>query len=232
MEADTASPGWRSRACAGLGVLIANGVPLLGVLALGWSTTEVLLLFWVEVALLVLLVRPARLIVGDWLVGVIAAVLGTLPAAIFLAFHAFFLVGLLYGVDWNNVQGGPMGWSAPSQGSPADWFRQAWTDLPVAGIVLVCLVHVGSLMAEWPTLQRRNMSGQKAPDETNGFGHLFIMHIGIILGGSAILVAGDAIGLLLLLIALKCGYEVTTVLKRRLDAPPRLTKQEAVSINK
>jgi hypothetical protein len=176
--------------------LVVNGGVLLAVALLGWDAREVLLLFWCEIALLVLLGPVAAGLFGGAQAALEAA--AAMPVlAVFLAFHAFFLCGLLFGADWANAQGGPGGWSAPAIGTPPDWFAAAAAAVPKWALGLLVLVRVGHLLHD------HFVAGPDEEAATAGVGAVILMHFAIVFGGSAILASGGAIGMLVLLVVLK-----------------------------
>lgn len=187
-----------------------------GVLWFGWRAAEVLLLFWVETALMVLLL-PARTVARAGAAGLGAGLANAASLGIFVAFHAFFLCGLLYGVDWDQVEGGPGGWSAPAKGAPPDWFAAAARDLPWIGALGIVGFAVAALVRDWQKLKSAGGdAGDMEADPVAAMtsGHVVVMHVAIILGGSAILVADGDWGLLVVLIVLKTGYEAVQTIRR------------------
>ena len=176
--------------------VVVNGGILLAVALLGWDAREVLLLFWCEIALLVLLGPVAAGLRGGAPAAREAA--SAMPVlAVFLAFHAFFLCGLLFGADWANAEGGPGGWSAPAIGTPPDWFAAAAAAVPKWALGLLVMVHVGHLLHD------QLVVGLDEDAATGGVGGVILMHFVIVFGGSAILASGGAVGMLVLLVALK-----------------------------
>ncbi len=190
-------------------ILAGNAVVLLGVFFFKWRVSEVLLLFWLETALMVLL-APIRAAAREGVKGAITGFASSFGNFFFLAFHAFFLTGLLYGVDWEKVEGGPAGWSAPAKGHPGDWFAAAWHDLPWIGVLCIVGFGIANVIREWPVLRaaRAAETGDEDAHASLASGQVVVMHIAIVFGGSAILAAGADWGMLVVLIALKTGYDI------------------------
>lgn len=193
---------------------------LFGVFFLQWRVSEVLLLFWVETVWVVLLVPISAALQGGKAAAIRSAGT-TFHHGLFLAFHAFFLTGLLYGVEWDQVVGGPAGWSAPAKGQPWHWFAAAWNDMPWLGVLCIVGFGIADLFRNLPTLRlagKRDFAGTETlsvdSNEAVATGHVVIMHVGIIFGGSAILAAGGDWGMLVAIITLKAAYEIVMAIRR------------------
>ncbi len=94
-----------------LPIILANLMPIIGVAFLGWRVEEVLLTYWVETVVM-LLATPFWLWIRYGRAGLLAGMIVVPFMGVFVAGHAFFLAGMLYDINWANVQGGPLGWSA------------------------------------------------------------------------------------------------------------------------
>lgn len=207
----TAQPRWRRAVLALWSPLVVNAVPAAGVLWLSWNAREVLLLYWFETVLL-LLAQPLRQYAQVGWVGLVGGVVALLVRSIFVAAGTFFLLGLLYGVDWENANVNPIAWSAPADGEPADWLARAWPEVPLAGVLIVTIVVVANLIRDWPQLRR---SGRDALADDGLGTRLTVLHLTVILGFSAIFATGGATALVLILILLKTAFEGAALLKNK-----------------
>ncbi|MEM8739594.1 MAG: DUF6498-containing protein [Planctomycetota bacterium] len=182
---------------------------LAGVYFGGWRIDEVLLLYWFELAFTLILL-PVSLGVRRGTEGVVERAAAVIGLGLFTAFHSFFLVCLLYGVNWSQAQGGPGGWSAPTTGKPGDWYAAALAGLPMLGVAWVVSVRLTDVVAAWRF--RRMTKAVAAPDTPqpaptrNLMSEVVVMHLTIIFGGSVVLAAGGAIGLVLTLVGLRTGH--------------------------
>ncbi len=194
-------------------VVIFNLIPLLGVVFFRWSIKQVLLVYWLETALFVL-AQPIRgLARRGWrTIGQQLAV--TAHACVFTGAHAFFLLSMLYGIQWDEADQDGLSWSAPTRGAPGQWLDQALADIPLAAIVMVAIVSCVSLGSQLPGLRRARRADMAAGrnsgdiDTRSLYGPVVIMHVSVIFGGFVILSLNSPIGLLLLLITLKIGYDL------------------------
>ena len=181
----------------GLLIAAANLVPLLGVFLAGWDASTIVILYWLETA-----------VIGFWtIVRVIIApgdVMAVMPepkprtggglglglfilahAGLFMTVHLFFLTSLMPG-EWRSHLGNPMqflyGFIIPSG---------LW--LPLAGLFLVRGIINASEIE----------SGRSAGTAIFGFYiRIVVMQFVILLGGMASALAGSQV-LLALLIVLK-----------------------------
>ncbi|MEM9881317.1 MAG: DUF6498-containing protein [Planctomycetota bacterium] len=190
-----------------LGGIATDMLLLAGVLLLGWRIEEVMLTYWLEVAM-ALLLPPVTLGLRSGISGVIEGCFGVLALGVFTAAHSFFLVCLLYGVVWSQATGSPGGFSAPTRGQPADWYLAALGDLPAVAVAWLVAMQVVGLAVAWR--QRRDGDAPPLPKgETPApapAADVFIMHITLIVGASVVLAVGGSVGLVLTLVALRTGY--------------------------
>lgn len=139
--------------------IVTDVLLLGGVLAFGWRVEQVLLTYWFEVAA-ALVAAPALLAARGGVRGLAAGLVGMVPWSIFSAFHAFFLVALLYGVDWSRVQGTWSHWSAPGKGEPWEWFVAALADAPWWVWGWVVASQVGAVVGELWASRRKAARGE------------------------------------------------------------------------
>jgi hypothetical protein len=201
---------------ASLLLVAANLLPIAGVVWWGWDAFVLLMLYWLETAIIGfwtivhLIAAPTSVDVSGKrldrmsLVGRMA--LGafiTVHAGIFMAVHFVFLWTLFSG-DWSSKIHGP-----------GDFVRVmiVGTDL---WIPLAFLFLVRGVMVMGPSVRRRlavvpDAETEPAALENPVLGlyvRIVVMQVTIILGAWFALLAGDTIGPLLLLIALKTAIDI------------------------
>jgi hypothetical protein len=198
-----------------ISLLIANAIPVWGVLFLGWDAFYIVLLYWTE-----------NLIIGFYNVLKMAFAAVPYPAAHlgklflipffiihyggFTAIHGFFVMALFH-----KEQGPPMG--------EMNWpcflvfiqmllnvIKHMYSVIPqqVWLVVLVLFVSHGISF-----VQNYLVNGEYAtakPDKLMGspYGRVFVMHIAIIAGGFLTMAAGSPASLLVVLVTLKIVLDV------------------------
>ena len=188
-------------------LVVANLVPLAGVLFLGWGLYDVVFLYWLENG-----------VVGAFMLARVATAHGAWPAALFLG--PFFLVH--YGLFWVvhgvfvvtlfGPQGPPIG--GPSPPLPAS----SLLELPLIGPVpsiegggwaLLGLVisHALSFVQNWWLGGERETTG---PSEVpaRAYGRVVTLHLALLGGGFAVLALGAPVLALVVLVVAKIALDL------------------------
>ena len=201
-------------------VLVTNAIPLYGVLRLGWSATNVLVMYWLE-NLLVAVVTCLRIAAhrqlthmrGHWRAGQLgsssngkpsrAGLLGeyatvafvfTLAHGVFVAVIALLLAGK----------------------HPDDpLWRFSWGALR-QGALMLCLVLAAGFAADLPGMRSRSFAWIKAQVQQR-VGRVLVLHLAIIFGMAAMAATDSPLGILYVLIGLKTLWDVA--LTRVVAAP-------------
>jgi Family of unknown function (DUF6498) len=197
-----------------LALVAANLAPLYGVLALGWDTFPLVLLFWLENVVIGLL-NAARMLCADprdpatW-----AGKLFMLPFfcfhyGMFTAIHGVFVFSLFGGKSYGEIHGL---WTL-------DAAARAVRELDL-GFALLALAasHLFSFL--WNYLgqgefRRASLGALMAQP----YGRVVVLHLAIIGGGFAAMALGSPVWALLLLIALKVGFDLRAHLKEHRETP-------------
>ncbi|MBI2077650.1 MAG: hypothetical protein HYT80_04655 [Euryarchaeota archaeon] len=176
-------------------LLAANLVPVVGVLALGWRLADILLLFWLESAIIGAYNIVKMLLIGD------PKAAGLVP--FFIIHYGFFMFGHLVflsaffviGLDPNNFSGGSLALvpEALRRTSPA----------ALALVVSHGVSFVNNFLrgGERKTTEIGRLMFAPYP-------RIFVMHLTILAGGFAILTLGEPWFALVVLVALKTGVDL------------------------
>ena len=195
-------------------LLGANLVPLLGVLAFGWSLFELIQVYWLENG-----------IIGAFNLARMATVRGGRPGlaerlgrmafftvhyGMFWAIHGVFVVTLFGGggflsggIDpriFGNVGGVPM---------PAPWLAPAIATSATVGFAMLSLIasHGVSFVWNWWNGDERSST---TLDELmmQPYARVVVLHLTIIGGGFAVSFLGSPLWALVLMVALKIGVDL------------------------
>ena len=176
-------------------MVLANLVPLAGVLFLNWGLGNVMVLFWAESAVIGFYTLIKMGVVGK---------LGVLFAGPFFVGHfgGFMVVHFLFIYEMFLTTG-----LKPSQEPPA-LQTLATLFLPLWPALLALLVSHGVSFVihfvQGREYQRQSVSGLM----TSPYRRIIVMHLTIIFGGFAAMLLHTALPALLLLIALKLGADI------------------------
>ena len=185
-------------------LLLANLVPVYGVLALGWDVFPIVLLFWLEnvvIGLLnvlrILLARPDD--GASWAAKLFLIPFFLFHYGLFTFVHGSFVL-LLFG---GGVQGGP--------GSPFELLgsmREAvayWN----LGIPLLALAASHLFSFFWNYLLGGEYRHAKLPGVMfHPYGRVIVLHVAILVGGMLAMAVGSPAWALLLLLVLKIGLDL------------------------
>ena len=175
-------------------LVVANCVPLLGVLFFGWDLGEIMVLYWVESGVVAFYTVLKIAIVGK---------LAALVAAPFFVGHfGGFMTGhflLIYGLF---LRGNIGGWTPGAAAELSAIFVPIWTS-----IAALFISHGVSFF--------RNFIGQREYEGasvsglmTAPYNRVIVMHLTLILGGWIILLMGMPTGALVVLLVLKTAVDL------------------------
>lgn len=191
-------PGWRSASV--LALLLANLVPLIGVLGFGWDLGEIMVLFWAESGIIGFFSLLRLCYVAGWT----ALFLGPfffVHFGGFMAGHFFFIYALfIRGVEADGTIAA--GADGGVLGTMIDIFG------PLYPALLALFVSHGiSFFTNF--LRRREYAGRDPSTQMmEPYKRIVVMHVSIIFGGWFILTLGAPVWALVLLVGLKTGVDV------------------------
>jgi len=217
----------RHRSTASLaGLLIANAIPLIGVLFFGWSLITVLVLYWLENG-----------IVGLWNIPRIALAKGEDPGqdvataarnqrafiipffiihyGIFWLGHGFFLMIL----SQSSILGGtdpgfpsvmplePVGLDGGFAGGASAWGTLDTSAVVFAGVAML-VSHGVTFFADY--VRRREYERISPSRQMFAvYGRVVVLHVAIVIGGLVIAILGSPIWILVVLIAGKTLFDLS-----------------------
>jgi hypothetical protein len=191
-------PGWGSTSVVAL--LLANLVPLVGVLGFGWDLGAIMLLFWAESGVIGFYAILRLCYVAGWS----ALFLGPF----FVVHFGGFMVGHLIFIYTLFIQG-VNAEGTIAAGADAG-FTQTLTDVFVPifpALLALFLSHGVSFVTNF--LRRREYAGRDPADQMKEpYRRIVVMHITIIFGGWFILALGAPAWALVLLVGLKTGVDL------------------------
>jgi len=193
-------------------IIIANILPLVGVIFWGWDLANVILLYWTE-----------NLVLGFWTIAKILTSQGkdqgssmgakifiscffTVHYGIFCFGHlAFILAILLVG----NSSGGTFPFDSLLNGGLI-------TKGVLTGTAIMFLTHGIDFFLNYLRSDQRKQD----PPTIMGspYGHIIVIHIAIILSAAFVMFTGEALGLLILIIVGKIALEFVTLRRRERKA--------------
>ena len=192
-------------------MLLANLVPVFGVLYLGWDVASIIVLYWAE-----------NLIVGGYtlLKMLVAGKAGALPLMLFFCVHygGFCAIHGMFVLELTRFAG-----ESPAPAAAADWpgplallqlfiglVRQVLAAAPASflwGCVALLISHGVSFVLLFIGQGEYRHSSlndlMKAP-----YPRITVMHITVIAGGFLVVRLGSPLGLLFALVALKTGMDI------------------------
>lgn len=175
-----------------LALVLANLVPLLGVLFADWRIGDVMLVFWAESAIIGFFNLLKMWMIGRWIVLV--------AGPFFIGHFGGFMIGhllFIYGIFVS-----PSGQPDTSTHDVLLDFVDLWPAL-----LALCVSHAISYKENF--LDRREYDERQIKDlMREPYARIIVMHVTLLLGGAAAMAAGDPIPALLLLIGLKIFFDV------------------------
>jgi Family of unknown function (DUF6498) len=200
---------------SGLVLLAANLVPLYGVFVLGWSVYPLLLLYWLEnviigasTALRMICVDPPDGV--TWIAKAFMVPFFCFHYGMFTLVHGLLLTSFFGSGDSPNFQGGPL-----TLESQIDGVRQTVETLHLGWQVLaIAASHAFSFA--WNYLGRGEYRrASVAALMVAPYGRVMLMHVVILIGGFAAQALRSPVWALMLLLALKIGFDLRSHLKER-----------------
>jgi len=196
-----------------IALLAANLVPLYGVLALGWEVFPLMLLFWIE-NVVVGVLNVARMLCVDprdpasWAAKLFLVPFFCFHYGMFTAVHGVFVFGLFGGHGFSQVRG------LDVLGPAMDAVREY--GLQVAVLALAAS-HLFSFL--WNYLGRGEFRRASLSKLMAGpYSRVVVLHLAILGGGFAAAALGSPVWALVLLVALKVGFDLHAHLKEHRTA--------------
>ncbi len=185
-----------------LAILLANIFPLIGVVALGWDTFFVLVLFWMENVVVGIYTFLKLLSVASASVParVSAALFFCVHYGLFTAVHGLF-VFLVFGTI---MDGSPEGTSV--------WQTVLSREM-VWGAIVLLVSHGVSFAYNYirgGEFRKTNLNAVMQEP----YGRVVLLHVTIIFGGFLVMLMGSPVAGLLLLVALKTGMDIRAHLRQ------------------
>ena len=184
--------------------MLANLVPLFGVLYLGWDVGSIVVLYWAE-----------NLIIGGYTVlkMLVTGAAGTLPLILFFCLHygGFCAVHGVFVLELTQFAGAAA--SAPSQ---QDWpgplvlVQQLIAASPREFLwaILALLLSHGASFALLFLGQGEYRHSTPKQLMNAPYKRIVVLHIAVIAGGFLVVKMGSPLGLLIALVALKTGMDI------------------------
>lgn len=199
-----------------IALLIANLLPLYGVVALGWDLISLIMVYWLETG-----------IIGFFAILNIALVTGPMALLLvpffivhfggFMAGHLIFLIMLFSAEQVAGFSRIP-GFVRETIASKGLWFAVAGLFVSHA-TAFVVYVLIPWLRAVWRgTLNTRGV--ETGPIMVAPYGRIIIMHLTIIFGAILVTTFNNKLALLVLLVALKTATDLWGLLRRPAPAAP------------
>lgn len=188
------------RSPSAIALILANVVPVLGVLFAGWQIGEVMLLFWAESAIVGFYNLCKMWVIGRW------SLLFYGPFFVghyggFMSVHLLFIYALFFGRFGEGI----------------DATVTTVTGDLVALAPALAALFVSHGISFWRNFMgRREFEGRAVAKQMGEpYARIIVMHITIIFGGFMTMIFSDALPALLLMIALKVGVDLYAHLKER-----------------
>ena len=178
-------------------LILANFVPIFGVLFLGWDTVAILVLYWLESVILGVLNIPKILACRRMGVSLSTAVLANLFIAVFYIVH----YGMFTGV--HGVFLAEMFAARPMMEGLLSGNAILWT------VAAFLVSHIFSMLVNF--FGKKEYLTRTAREQmVSVYGRVFVMHIVVLLGGFAIQSFGAPIIAVIMLIVLKTGFDLAS----------------------
>lgn len=181
-------------------LILANAVPIFGVLFWGWDAIAILVLYWLESVIIGLLNIPKVLACRKTEAGSFSSALSNLLLAGFFAIHYGMFTGV-HGVFLAEMFSARPIMEGLFSGGPILW---------TAATFLIS--HLFSMFINF--FGKKEYLGQDAGKQMfSVYGRVFVMHFAVILGGLAIQAFGAPIFAVILLIVLKTAFDLAAHIK-------------------
>lgn len=175
-----------------IGLVVANLVPLIGVIWFGWSLYGVMWLYWAENGVVGLYALARILSTGD------TPIWKAIPLGAFFVVHfgGFWAVhGVFVRTLFGSPGDGSMGWAVATEAAPIA------AVVPLAASHGVSFVMNYLIGGEW---RGATLSGEMIKP----YGRVVILHLVILLGGWTILAVNGGLIALVLLVVLKTALDL------------------------
>lgn len=214
--------GPRRRASLAL-LVLANLLPIYGVVFLEWDITALVVLYWSE-NLVLGFYTLAKMLVVSPLGSLFFGVFFSIHYGGFCAVHGLFILVMLINPDAEFLKGDTWPLFLVFLQLLLDVCRQVLAAAPQAWLyafAALMISHGASFVLNFLLAGEREQSDVKqlmaAP-----YGRIVILHITIILGAFAVMALGQPLALLLILVALKLALDITLHLREhRKSGKPR-----------
>ena len=177
-------------------LLVANALPLIGVLFFGWDVGLVLVAYWLENGVIGLLNIPKIILAGrSETAGGVSDRMGVSERVIFFAIH--------YGIFW-VVHGAFVFFLIA--GGPFGFFGGGGVDIDARALLLVGLVLLISHGASFVTNyvgKREYLRTNPAKQVFQPYGRVIALHFTILIGGAVVIRLGQPVILVVLLVVFK-----------------------------
>ena len=177
-----------------IALVVANAVPLLGVMFFGWDLGDIMVLYWVESGVIAFYTVLKIAIVGK---------LGALVAAPFFVGHfGGFMTGHFLLIYALFLRGHNTGWTPGAAAELQSIFTPIWTS-----IAALFISHGVSFYSNF--IGEREYEGATVSGlMTAPYNRVILMHLTLIAGGWIILLTGLPVGALVVLVLLKTAVDL------------------------
>jgi hypothetical protein len=187
-------------------LLVAGAaVPVAGVLSGSWSLREVVVLYWAENVIIGLLqvvkmlaASPRDMPPAGHLAKLFLVPFFTFHYGMFCFVHGVFVFAITGGAFGGKGGGGPVGGPLEMFGSMADFPKPFWLALGLIGAN-----HVQQAVQRFFLSGAWRAGGGKGLQDLMGepYKHIVVVHLGILFGAFLAVALGNAIGVLLIIVA-------------------------------
>lgn len=180
-------------------LILANLVPIAGAVFLGWDLGNVMVLYWTESAVIGFYNLCKMAVIAKWF-AIPSGIFFISHFGAFMAVHFLFLYGIFI-EGFESTSGGDLG-------EVAAMFGRLWP-----AIAILFISHGFSFFTNF--LGRGEHRGRTIKTQmTEPYSRIIFMHMVLILGGGLALVLGDAVPVLMLIIAAKIWVDLRAHLKQ------------------
>ena len=197
-----------------LALIAANLLPLYGVLALDWPVFSLLLLFWLENVVIGVL-NALRMLLADpadaalWTGKLLMVPFFCFHYGMFTAIHGSFVVSMFGGKEYAHMKDGLI---------PVNAAMRAIADFDLKwALAVLAASHVFSFL--WNYLIRGEFRRAAIAELMHRpYKRIVVLHLTILIGGGFSMALGSPLWALLLLLALKVGFDLTAHVKEHAKA--------------